>query len=145
MGIKITVLKRADAPTLRDIRGLLSQVHTDSSESKGTMLELRNLVKDKNIVAVVAKDGVRIVGMALLYIIANVGRRKGHVEEVVVDGGYRGKGIGRNLMKKLIAAARQKKLKNLYLTSRPTRVAANALYKDIGFEKKETNVYCLKV
>lgn len=109
------------------------------------MLELRNLVKDKNIVAVVAKDGVRIVGMALLYIIANVGRRKGHVEEVVVDGGYRGKGIGRNLMKKLIAAARQKKLKNLYLTSRPTRVAANALYKDIGFEKKETNVYCLKV
>ena len=145
MGIKIPVLKRADAPTLRDIRGLLSQVHTDSSESKGTMLELRNLVKDKNIVAVVAKDGVRIVGMALLYIIANVGRRKGHVEEVVVDGGYRGKGIGRNLMKKLIAAARQKKLKNLYLTSRPTRVAANALYKDIGFEKKETNVYCLKV
>lgn len=30
---------------------------------------------------------------------------------------------------------------DLHLTSNPQRVSANALYKDVGFEKRETNVY----
>lgn len=145
MSIKISILKRADAIALRDIRKLLAQVRSGSAEHPATMSELRNVLKDKNTFIVVAKDGARIVGMGLLCITVRIGRRTGQVEDVVVDGDYRGKGLGKTLMQALIALARKKKLKAIYLTSRPARVAANALYQKIGFEKKETNAYCLKL
>ena len=145
MSAKITILKQADAPALRDIRGLLSQIRSYPSENTGTMSDLRNLIGDKNIVVVIAKDGARIIGMALLYINVRIGRRIGQVEEVVVDSEHRGKGLGKSIMQKLIATARKKRLEKLYLTSRPSRVAANALYERLGFEKKETNVYQFKI
>jgi len=145
MSIKIGILKRADAPVLPDIRTLLAQVRSDSAESAATMPELASVLKDKNTLVFVAKDGARIVGMALLCITARIGRRTGQVEDVVVDDGYRGKGIGKALMQTLIETARKKKLTEIYLTSRPARVAANALYQSIGFKQKETNAYCLKL
>ena len=36
-------------------------------------------------------------------------------------------------------------LKNINLTSRPQRMAANNFYQKIGFEKQETNVYRLEI
>src|SRR3989338_2307998 len=145
MSIKIGILKRADALALRDIRTLLAQVRSGSAESAATMPELKSVLKDTNTLVLVAKDGAHIVGMAMLCITARIGRRTGQVEDVVVDDSYRGKGLGKELMYKLIDLARKEELKAIYLTSRPARVAANALYQKIGFDKKETNAYCLKL
>lgn len=36
---------------------------------------------------------------------------------------------------------RQHQVDTLMLTSNPKRIAANALYRSLGFEQKETNVY----
>jgi ribosomal protein S18 acetylase RimI-like enzyme len=143
--IKIVQLKKAKASVLVDIRGLLAQVRTGPAEHPASMAELKSALEDKNTLIVVAKDGVRIVGIALLCITMRIGRRTGQVEDVVVDNEYRGKGIGKTLMQELINLARKKKLKEIYLTSRPARVAANALYQKMGFIKKETNAYCLKL
>ena len=33
----------------------------------------------------------------------------------------------------------------LQLTSRPLRIAANALYQKLGFQPKETNFYTMKI
>ena len=145
MDINIGILKRADSASLRDIQGLLAQVRNGSEKDTATMSELRDVLKDKNTLIIVAKDGARIVGMAMLCVTVRIGRRTGQVEDVVVDDSYRGKGLGKELMYKLIELARRKKLNAIYLTSRPARVAANALYQKIGFEKKETNAYCLKL
>jgi ribosomal protein S18 acetylase RimI-like enzyme len=145
MGIKITILKRADTSVLHNVRNLLAQVRSDFTARAGTMSELRNVLKNENTSIVVAKDGAKIVGMAMLCIIMRIGKRTGQIEDVVVDGGYRGKGIGKTLTRKLIELARKKKLKAVYLTSRPARVAANAMYQSIGFERKDTNAYCLKL
>ncbi|MDO8522285.1 MAG: GNAT family N-acetyltransferase [bacterium] len=145
MAITLSILKRADAAALRDIRVLLAQVRSGSAEGAVTMPELKSVLKDTNTLVLVAKDGVHIIGMAMLCITARIGRRTGQVEDVVVLDGYRGKGLGKQLMNKLIELARKNKLKAVYLTSRPARVAANALYQKIGFERKETNAYCLKL
>lgn len=145
MDIKIRILQRADASVLRDILALLAQVRSGAGDHTATMAELRSVLKDKNTIVFVSEDGTRIVGMALLCITERIGRRTGQVEDVVVYDGYRGKGIGKALMNKLIETARKKKLKEVYLTSRPARVAANALYQKIGFEKKDTNAYGLKL
>jgi ribosomal protein S18 acetylase RimI-like enzyme len=63
------------------------------------------------------------------------------IEDVVVDETHRGKGYGKELMLYAIGFARSAGAKSIELTSRPSRIAANQLYKNMGFELRETNVY----
>jgi ribosomal protein S18 acetylase RimI-like enzyme len=63
------------------------------------------------------------------------------IEDVVVDGDVRGRGVGALLTEEAIERARSAGAKSVGLTSRPSREAANRLYKRMGFEQRETNVY----
>ena len=63
------------------------------------------------------------------------------VEDVVVDERARGKGVGRILNERALQIARDAGAKTVDLTSRPSREAANRLYKRMGFVQRETNVY----
>ena len=67
------------------------------------------------------------------------------IEDVIVDNSARGQGIGEALMKRAIEVAREKGAKNISLTSNPMREAANRLYLRIGFKKRETNAYQIKL
>jgi ribosomal protein S18 acetylase RimI-like enzyme len=67
--------------------------------------------------------------------------KKGWIEDVVVNEAFRRQGIGKKLIEFAIQFAKQQHVDLLTLTSRPQKIAANNLYKNIGFEKKETNVY----
>jgi len=141
--MEIVQLKKESKSALDDINNLLIQLRGDTSNNRGSLNDLHEVVKNQNVVMVVAKDGERIVGMGFLYLIIHVGRRSGHVEDVVVDKDYRGQGLGERIMKDLIGAARKNKLETIYLTSKPERLAANHLYQKLGFVRKETNVYKL--
>jgi GNAT superfamily N-acetyltransferase len=63
------------------------------------------------------------------------------IEDVVVDGEARGRGVGEALNLHAIERARAVDAKTVDLTSRPSREAANRLYQRIGFVPRETNVY----
>jgi ribosomal protein S18 acetylase RimI-like enzyme len=63
------------------------------------------------------------------------------IEDVVVDTETRGAGCGGALVSAALERARALGVKNVDLTSRPSRVAANRLYLRMGFEERETNVY----
>ena len=63
------------------------------------------------------------------------------IEDVVVDGEARGMGVGDQLNRFALDMAREHGAVSVDLTSRPTREAANRLYKRIGFEQRSTNVY----
>ena len=63
------------------------------------------------------------------------------IEDVVVDGDARGKGVGEALSLHAVERARALGAKTVDLTSRPKREAANRLYKRIGFVQRDTNVY----
>lgn len=90
-------------------------------------------------------DG-KIIGTATLCVFDSPTGRKAHVEDVVVLSDYRGQGLGRRLMEHLIDYARRELVTvDMYLTSKPSRVAANALYRALGFMPKETNVYKMKL
>jgi GNAT superfamily N-acetyltransferase len=87
-------------------------------------------------------DAKRIVGCATLCVYESPTGRKASVEDVVVLPAYRGQGIGRTLLQRIIDFAKNKLAPiDLRLTSNPTRTEANALYQALGFVQRETNVY----
>lgn len=63
------------------------------------------------------------------------------VEDVVVDAGTRGMGAGQQLVEAAVAHAQKIGARTVDLTSRPSREAANRLYRRCGFQLRETNVY----
>lgn len=63
------------------------------------------------------------------------------IEDVVVDNAARGQGLGKKLMLAAIEKATAAGATAINLTSHPSRVAANRLYKSLGFQPRETNVY----
>jgi ribosomal protein S18 acetylase RimI-like enzyme len=112
---------------------------------EGTRADLDAIVADQTVLLVVVKDIDTIIGMATLYLMPQMGKRSGYVEDVVVDDTYRGQGLGVKLMESIISYAREMKLDSVHLTSRPSRVAANKLYVKLGFEKRDTNAYRLNL
>ncbi|ORX49425.1 acyl-CoA N-acyltransferase [Hesseltinella vesiculosa] len=65
-----------------------------------------------------------------------------HIEDIVIDRAHRNQGIATRLLTALVDAAQhQLHAKSIDLTSRPDRVAANALYQKLGFVPRDTNVY----
>jgi ribosomal protein S18 acetylase RimI-like enzyme len=63
------------------------------------------------------------------------------IEDVVVDEGARGKGVGEALTRAALDAAQARGARTVELTSRASREAANRLYQRVGFQIRETNVY----
>lgn len=89
-------------------------------------------------------DGVIVAMLTLGEYLAPTGRKM-WIEDVVVDGSVRGHSFGRAMVEHAIAYVRGAGDGELMLTSRPSRVAANALYRSCEFEPKETNVYVMKI
>ena len=69
---------------------------------------------------------------------------KAWIEDVVVDDAARGSGLGAALNEAALREAERRGAKDVSLTSRPAKAAANRLYKRIGFEPRETNIYRYK-
>ena len=88
-----------------------------------------------------ALDGERIVGVLTLVWYDVPSGRKGWVEDVVVDAGERGRGVGRLLVEKALELARSEGVQHLMLTSNPARRAAHALYRTCGFEEVGSTLF----
>jgi len=82
-----------------------------------------------------------IVGSATLSILRTPTGVHARLEDVVVDGAVRGRGIGAALTREVLVQAQALGADYIALTSNPRREAANQLYQSIGFKKWETNVY----
>jgi ribosomal protein S18 acetylase RimI-like enzyme len=63
------------------------------------------------------------------------------IEDVVVDATARGQGVGEALNRSALEVAERRGARTVDLTSRPSREAANRLYRRLGFVERETNVY----
>jgi ribosomal protein S18 acetylase RimI-like enzyme len=105
--------------------------------------ELAAIVASPATVMFVARDidSGSIVGTLTLALFRIPTGLRAWIEDVVVDESVRGRGVGDALSNAAIERARLEGAKTVDLTSRPSREAANRLYKRVGFELRDTNVY----
>jgi ribosomal protein S18 acetylase RimI-like enzyme len=82
-----------------------------------------------------------IVGSATLATFSSPTGLHGWIEDVIVDRSARRQGVGKALTLACLDKARALDLREVNLTSRSSRCAANQLYQAMGFIQRETNVY----
>ncbi len=85
-------------------------------------------------------DGA-IAGMLVLVLFRLPTGLRAWIEDVVVDGDARGRGVGEALSREALRRATAAGAVTVDLTSRPSRAAAVRLYERLGFERRQTGVY----
>lgn len=132
-----------DEPCI-DIARINELLRQQSPGLKGavTEAEVRRVLRDPRFYLFVAVDSERpddsYIGMVSVVFGRTVNKWIGEIHDVVVDSRFRGQGIGKGLVQRLIDLAGQLATNwaakmDLCLTSRPSRIEANALYAKLGF------------
>ena len=102
---------------------------------------LKEILESDTVELYLLKHEEKVIGMFTLAFYVTPTGRKCMLEDVVVDGDYRGRSLGKLIMQKVMDIVSGKGGTTLMLTSKPARVAANRLYQSSGLSLKETNVY----
>lgn len=102
---------------------------------------LAEIVGNGNCVLFTARVDGDIVGGLTLAMYPLPTGLKVWIDDVVVDTAARGHGVGEALSRAALDEARRRGAKEVDLTSRPKREAANRLYQRMGFVARDTNVY----
>ena len=135
-----------------EINSLLKQLSPNESESinwETVQNVMKNatvfILRDHSPEILKEKPRGRIVGEGLLFHNWKFMFSTGSIDDVVVDEKYRGKGLGKILTYAMIEKAKKLGMKHIDCTSRPHRIVAHKLYEKAGFEKRDTNVFRLKL
>lgn len=91
-------------------------------------------LSDPNSTTIVISVEDIIVGVASIHIIKKLTRILGIIEDVAVNEKYRGKGVGKKLVERLILIGKQKNCDKIVLSSSEEN---SKFYEKIGFKKKE--------
>lgn len=132
----IRILKSFSDTDIEAISRLLPQLSRTAVFDRN---RLEAIVEHDATELIVASIDGEIVGMATLVTFPLLSGLRGHVEDVVVDADHRGSGIARLLLETMTKAARERGLRTLDLTTRPSRESAHRLYESMGFERRATN------
>ena len=143
MSITVNFAGQVTEELLDGLNRLLPQL--SSTASPLTIGDLERIVNSTACYLVVARADDVIVGALTLVIFAIPTGVRAWIEDVVVDKGSRGTGVGEALSIAAIDEARRRGVRSIDLTSRPSREAANALYRKLGFELRDTNVYRIRL
>lgn len=103
---------------------------------------LRRVVADPDVTLLVAREGDLVVGTTTVVVYATPFWVKARLDEVVVDRGFRGQGVGEAVVKAALDIARDRgaQIAELQSARRPERAAAHRLYERLGFQVRESDV-----
>ncbi|MFN8382023.1 MAG: GNAT family N-acetyltransferase [Anaerolineales bacterium] len=142
--MQLEIVTKADEELYEAFHRLVPQLTNNNPPP--SLDDLTALVRDAASTLIIARnDNGDIVGALTLAVYRVPTGIRSVIEDVIVDISTRGQGIGEALMLRGIELAREKGAGNISLTSNPMRVAANKLYLRVGFVKRETNAYQMKL
>jgi len=141
VGVTVSIAGPDDAEALAEaLVGLVPQL--SRTNPPPTLEAVRALLAHDATTQFLARaDDGTIVGVATLATFPIPTATRAWIEDVIVDEASSNQGIGRLLVEAMIARAAELGAKTVDLTSRPSREAANHLYRTAGFEVRDTNVY----
>ena len=137
--VPVEIASQASEELVAACHQLIPQL--SSSAQPITVSELAEIINSDSTLMFVARIDNKIVGLLTLAIFRIPTAVRAWIEDVVVDSSARGHGVGEALNHAAIAEAKRRGAKTVDLTSRPSRQAANKLYKRLGFVERDTNVY----
>ena len=138
--IAVEEVETVSAELTESIAALVRQL--SSSAAAPTAAELGEIAASDTTRLLVARDGDgAVVGTLTLVLFRLPTGVRAWIEDVVVDEAARGGGVGEALSREALRLATEAGVRTVDLTSRPEREAANRLYRRLGFEQRETNVY----
>ncbi len=137
--VPVEIASQASQDLVAACHRLIPQL--SSSAQPITVSELAEIINSDSTLMFVARIDNKIVGLLTLAIFRIPTAVRAWIEDVVVDSSARGHGVGEALNHAAIAEAKRRGAKTVDLTSRPSREAANKLYKRLGFVERDTNVY----
>ena len=142
--MRIEILSECDSSTIEKVHEAFDRLLPQLSSSAQPLSreEIQKLLAQECLHLECALDeDDRILGMLSLVVFDIPTGRRAWIEDVVTDQAARGQGVGQSLVNAAVEHARELGAKTVDLTSRPTREAANRLYRRVGFLQRETNVY----
>lgn len=137
--VQVSVATEATPQLVEAFSRLIPQL--SKSSPPPTAAEVAEMVASEACDVLIATEGDVILGTLTLVTFRIPTGVRSWIEDVVVDEAGRGKGVGDALNRFALDVARSKGAKTVDLTSRPSREAANRLYRRIGFVERETNIY----
>jgi len=142
--MQIEIVTKVDDELYQAFQRLIPQLTTNNPPP--SLNDLTALVRDSASTLIIARsEENKIIGALTLIVYRVPTGIRSIIEDVIVDKSARGQGVGEALMKRAIEVAREKGAGNISLTSNAMREAANRLYLRMGFKKRETNVYQMKL
>jgi ribosomal protein S18 acetylase RimI-like enzyme len=140
--VEIGIADAASPEVVDAFARLLPQL--SSSAIALTRESLTEIIASPDNTVLLARDpsaGGRIVGTLTLVIFRIPSAMRAWIEDVVVDGPARGRGVGEALTLAAVTLAKERGAKTVDLTSRRSRQAAHRLYEKAGFHVRDTSVY----
>ena len=135
----IDIVTEVDDDLVAAFERLIPQLSSSAAPPGRDGLEA--IVGNRNCALFVARIDGTIAGSLTLALYPLPTGIKAWIDDVVVDGVARGHGVGEALNLAALEEARRRGAKEVDLTSRPNREAANRLYQRLGFQSRTTNVY----
>ena len=136
---QVNAVKYANEELLAQVNQLLSQLSTSAPAM--SLSQLKEFLDSSAVTLFIATDEGRTIGMLTLAMFPIPTGIRAWIEDVVVDDEARGRGAGELLTLTAVEHAKRHGAVTVDLTSRPSREAANRLYKKVGFVARETHVY----
>jgi ribosomal protein S18 acetylase RimI-like enzyme len=142
-GMKIVKTAKYSESAMEALNALLVQLSDAAVPMKKA--DFIELVESDAAHLLMAEDRGRYIGTLTLVVFNIPTGVKARIEDLVVDGRERGRGVGRRLIVQALDMARDLGAGSVSLTSNSSRKAANALYQNVGFKAVNTNVYHYKI
>ena len=139
-GVKVVEATQVNDELVEAFARLIPQLSRSSPAPSAAALQVLIDDPDCHVLLAIDDDGT-IMGTTTLVVFRIPTGVRARIEDVVVDKAFAGRGTSFPLTEAAIDVARSIGAKTVDLTSGPEREAANHVYKKLGFEQRETNVY----
>ncbi len=133
------IIRKPELKDSEEVFELLDELYENKIDYSIFTQKYKTILKDNNFYGIVAIEDNKVVGVLISRVINRLAKKKNilFIDDLIVNGKYRNKGIGKLLIQDASTYAKSKDCGALELTSMIENVNAHKFYANNGFEKRQ--------